>query len=42
MFWIITASSAELPALRICAGSFDEAIEKARKVDRRYCGGHVE
>lgn len=30
-----------LPALRIRARSFDEALEKARLRDKNYCGGYV-
>ena len=37
--WEITGPN--LPALRIRARSFDEALEKARIRDRNYCGGQV-
>ena len=37
--WKITGAG--LPALRIEAESFDDAIEEARKIDQRYCGGQI-
>ena len=37
--WEITGYN--LPALRIRARSFDEALAKARIHDPRYCGGYV-
>lgn len=40
MHWII--SGIGLPALRIQANSFDEAIKQARTVDIRYSGGYVD
>lgn len=39
MVWIIFGAG--LPALRITAGSFDLALQRARYIDPRYCGGYV-
>lgn len=40
MKWIIYG--AELEPIKVKADSFDEAIKKARRIDKRYCGGYVE
>lgn len=40
MVWIM--SGLNLPEAAVKADSFDEAIEKARKIAKEYCGGHVE
>ena len=37
--WIIMGAG--LPALKIRARSFDEALAKARLQDAGYCGGYV-
>lgn len=37
--WIIFGGG--LPPIKIQAGSFDEAIAKARLRDASYCGGYV-
>lgn len=37
--WNITGSG--LPELKIEADSFDDAIAKARMIDKRYCGGQI-
>lgn len=40
MKWIIYG--AELEPIKVKADSFGEAIKKARRIDKRYCGGYVE
>ena len=37
--WVIVGPG--VPDLKIRARSFDEALEKARLQDSRYCGGYV-
>ena len=37
--WVIFGGG--VPDLKIRARSFDEALEKARLRDSRYCGGYV-
>lgn len=39
MIWAI--SGPNLPTLKIRADSFDEALAKARMMDKNYCGGYV-
>ena len=39
MIWIIKGK--DLPTLEIIADSFDEALEKARKVNQGYISGQV-
>ena len=36
--WVIVGAG--VPDLKIRARSFDEALEKARLRDSRYCGGY--
>ena len=39
MVWIIFGGG--LPALRVTAGSFDLALQRARYIDPGYCGGYL-
>ncbi len=39
MVWIIFGGG--LPTLRVTAGSFDLALQRARYIDPRYCGGYL-
>ena len=39
MVWIIFGGG--LPALRVTAGSFDLALQRARHIDPGYCGGYL-
>lgn len=44
MIWMIFepgGASRGLPPLRIRAKCFDDALERARRIDPRYCGGCV-
>ncbi len=40
MKWIMYGAG--LKPIKVKADSFDEAIKKARRIDKRYCGGCVD
>lgn len=40
MMWVIIGAG--LPALRVRADSFDQALKRARYIDPGYCGGYVD
>lgn len=39
--WKISNADNSLPTLYFCAESYDEALKKARKIDKNYTTGEV-
>lgn len=39
MKWCIVGGG--LPDIYVFAETFDEALKKARRIDKKYCGGYI-
>lgn len=41
LVWRMMTFSGVLPELIVIADDYDEALEQARKIDKRYCAGYL-